>query len=1146
VILDFARLRALLFLSMIPAARAMRHVIVVALLAGALSCAVSAAGRADAAFVGKVVGPDKAPIAGASITAYMPGQNTAQPMTVVTSADGSFSIPMSVAPRGFCLCVVQAKGFGIGGGFLSTANTTTIQLALPGSVTGTVIDQNQAPVAGVTVTVINVKQSPSSQFWLSGLPSMHALVTATTDVHGKYVIDDLPQGSTAGISITDPKYESSIVDESVGGANTPLVARPGATIAGQVLDSDGKPVVGLGLMAAPEAQGSIINPAQSTTDASGNFVLSSLKAGVYDVVSSFQLMSAPLRTDDWVLAPVTGIVAKAGSVTKVPAISTVHGGTISGTVTAADTGKPIPGVGVVSIGDGRFANSSMVTNDRGQFKLVVVPGKVRVVVQSAPDDYLADQQANSHSVGIASGETQQIAFQLKRALSVSGTVDDDSGNPVPDLSLTLSATDQSDDWQQHAATTKADGSFTIAGLGAHQYSVSVKGSWKLVNDTITVTPSTTGAVSIQVKHIDLLSLAAKIVDQTGAPIAGVHVTFSTATASGRGYYMGGQEVVDSDAQGKAGISDISPGELIQSVNISKEGYVLVSGAKISGDVDHYTISDAVLALQNASISGFVHGPTDAPVAGAWVICPGGGGPDTPVQTDSSGRFQLNQLINGQIEIYAAKGDLYGSKSVQTGSSSRITITIGPGRALASADMARAITILDTANSASASVGEFAYGELAATIGAYDPDLAMKFLADNGIAPTDDAVQHVITARAAQNPEAAANWGYPRIVAMTDPEFKEQAAADIGFALVRTDPALARKFYDLARANPSPMDIGEDPGARAVEVAALGAALGQPEARALMETAVADFTTANTNGKGLSKYNGPDVVKSIESAFVGVMAAGSIDLATELLPLAAKDQMSWQESQIAEVASMTNPASAVAYFQSMDSGGPNGWAYGRAAQYVLPIIAKTDPQGALKIAEGLSANDNGDGALVAVANMLPLSEAEGLYRKAAAMASGNQGTGAPIGWIAGQAGLRDKSLGQQLFADALTNVETEAAQQEQQGQNYVPVEQSLADFGFYEARADPGLSRVIIEKQFSKDLKSGESNDPAEVDAIAMAAVDVDRALDMAYLLPQTYDRINAARMIAAYVLLTPEARLRIRFENWWSGNTWAPGRQVMY
>ena len=96
--------------------------------------------------------------------------------------------------------------------------------------------------------------------------------------------------------------------------------------------------------------------------------------------------------------------------------------------------------------------------------------------------------------------------------------------------------------------------------------------------------------------------------------------------------------------------------------------------------------------------------------------------------------------------------------------------------------------------------------------------------------------------------------------------------------------------------------------------------------------------------------------------------------------------------------------------------------------------------------------------------------------------------------------------------------------------------SIAAYAFYHSAIDPAESRLLIESEWAwRTTRKSDSNriNVMRQLAQAMAAIDVERALELAREQPAQYgERSNLHAQIIKYVLASPAARRVMYFEEY--------------
>lgn len=330
---------------------------------------------------------------------------------------------------------------------LSDADAADVDLAardvVPVAVSGTVLTDDGAPVAGATVTLTPVG---------GGAP-----LTAVTSSTGEYLIDhvgwdaendrpreytfalsDLPEGFAVG-SAPDPVT----VEVGQEGASTgnDFVVRAPASLSGTVTVG-GEPVAGV-VVTREGPDGSV----STTTGADGGYRFDEVPAGDQTVrvtVPDGYRADGPATRD---------VTVEADDVTDVD-FALTRPGAIGGAV-ADDAGAPVAGATVTVTGpDGPV---TLVTDDvGGYFVGDLPPGDYKIVI-TLPDGYTAEVVERSVTITSAGEDLLQEDFALISApvepqgQPAGGTVTHAGGAPVPGTRVTVTDADG-----KPVAATKAD------------------------------------------------------------------------------------------------------------------------------------------------------------------------------------------------------------------------------------------------------------------------------------------------------------------------------------------------------------------------------------------------------------------------------------------------------------------------------------------------------------------------------------------------------------------------------------------------------------------------------------------------------------------------------------------------------------------
>lgn len=140
-------------------------------------------------------------------------------------------------------------------------------------------------------------------------------------------------------------------------------------------------------------------------------------------------------------------------------------GVIRGTVTAADTGRPVVRAEVTATpiaASGR--GISAATDLSGRFELAAVPEGIYAVVASKPGAFLdtqfgqSDHRLPGRTIEVRAGEATIVEIAMIRPAVIAGRVEDEAGDPLPNVTILA--------LRQHAPGADAGGTGFVMRAGA--------------------------------------------------------------------------------------------------------------------------------------------------------------------------------------------------------------------------------------------------------------------------------------------------------------------------------------------------------------------------------------------------------------------------------------------------------------------------------------------------------------------------------------------------------------------------------------------------------------------------------------------------------------------------------------------------------
>jgi len=414
----------------------------------------------EATVVGRVMGPDGSPIAGARVTLELTDPESSVPpergvsVTALTEGDGRFRIA------------------GLATGEYRIGASTAHAVALPVAVTVAAAESRNIELRALSTGVVRgrvVRQGHP----VAGVTIAAGVETAISQSDGSFVLERVPIGDVE-LGTAPYRRTSAAIHVVEGDRNSAEVTVESlGTIRGTVR-RHGEPV--------PYARVDINGPSKAglTTDATGRYEARGLDAGKYAFYCDDRRRGA-MATEDWVfeLGPAE---------TREHDIDLAWGGTISGRVVNR-RGDPVAGVTARFLGGmashcltdaaGTFACGSLAG---GTYKAAVFPTSGAAnpfqFVETPPTFELRDGDAHVDGVRLIIEPT---------LLTIEGRVVDGAGLPIPDVLVHALGADRKTrrTFQMPPGTlTDEDGRFHISELSPGDYSVEVESRGLATRQTV--------------------------------------------------------------------------------------------------------------------------------------------------------------------------------------------------------------------------------------------------------------------------------------------------------------------------------------------------------------------------------------------------------------------------------------------------------------------------------------------------------------------------------------------------------------------------------------------------------------------------------------------------------------------------------------
>ncbi len=637
-------------------------------------------------YAGVVKDIDGKPVAGARVTlcetvihlADESNETFVRDVTI-TGDDGTFRLTLGIENKGeYSLASVLAQKKGMASNWKSwltvrgKSNTTDFVLVLgkPASMAGTIVDVEENPIEGATVTAVLGLPSEEEPGVIMGCP-MEEFLTRTTAQDGRFIFSDLPEDATAEFIVSAPGRGTYFTgsfnadfpfSHAAGNRDIKITLSVEAVIEGKVVEKgSGKPVAGVKIIVGPDDQSwGIFCSKTVVTDEKGEFRAEGLLPGS----CLLRVSSAWEEAGSWTAASPT-VLAPEGKTTGNVTIELVPGGFLKVTVKNKETQEPVAGAFVLLVNAGKQTQG--VTDKEGKVQMPK-PGGDGTHLFVMKEGY---QNANLDELPATSsdGETL-IAVDLVRNIMVNGLALDENGLPVPGAVVKIMpygfrnvTTDESGkfevEWHSDLAA-QLDSRQTI--LVRHQ-------------DRNLVAVAPLDPDGMEIKLTTGATIKGKVADEEGAAIGGARIMVSYHRE--RGYSSISRNDILADSNGLYAIPAL-PADSEFSITATARGFGRCEIHLFTGK-SHEAVAAETIVLKRAdlTVSGKVLDENGKPVPNISVLVSGSVQNSRTIHTDSNGRFQAKGICEGYVILNASTNDakLSGALTVKGGEKDAV-LTLG--------------------------------------------------------------------------------------------------------------------------------------------------------------------------------------------------------------------------------------------------------------------------------------------------------------------------------------------------------------------------------------------------------------------------------------------------------------------------------------
>ncbi|HEX5244524.1 MAG TPA: carboxypeptidase regulatory-like domain-containing protein, partial [Tepidisphaeraceae bacterium] len=631
-------------------------------------------------FSGQVLNSQGKPAADASVKAFSINRDDIKLIeSTRTDSDGRFEIHHN--PHTSIGLVIQGADHQMAC-LRDAVGTRGVQIKLhpAAELLVNLVDVSGKPMRGLHISLAKPRGGgfENTQYPYEGVETQ----TWTTDDKGLAHIKPVPLGSSVTLQLDDAQFARlplSVSMVAIGQPITktdPIGVGPASSIEGRVIASGtNEPIAGISV-SADFRDGGTSFQADAPTTASGEFHISRLPAGTFDI----RVFPNHEQSKTW-LSATKAVTTAPGRDLEGQTLSLSHGAEIVGKILESGTDRPLANASVeartLQARNRIYLGNS---NAKGEYALRLPPGTYRLNINAARVMGNFDPTVSMGETTVEDGKTYTRDFALTSkspeaaARSITGHVVDQQGRPVARASIVVWNHSEAGSFV-HPTASRSDGSFSISNAPDH---VTLR-AFAPTAKAATAEPIEVAAGKDIVLHLaPWPTVHGRVVDSDGKPLSGAVIAIAIEIESRAFVFYTVGPTIQTDEKGQYEAPVPLPG-LRYMVYATETGLAAHRSAYMPAlkAGESRAEPDMVLKKADSFVAGRVVDEQGRGVANVAVRTSGSDSPGQGAGTDADGNFRIVHIADAEYELSAYRAPSErGSIHAKAGTSDNV-LTLHP-------------------------------------------------------------------------------------------------------------------------------------------------------------------------------------------------------------------------------------------------------------------------------------------------------------------------------------------------------------------------------------------------------------------------------------------------------------------------------------